>query len=32
MGRIGQAMAKKCSGFDMNILCHQTSGPDEKFT
>jgi glyoxylate reductase len=32
MGRIGQAMAKKCSGFDMNILCHQKSRPEEKFT
>ena len=30
-GRIGQAMAKKCSGFDMNILCCQTSRPNEKF-
>src|SRR5271165_2510469 len=30
-GRIGQAMAKKCSGFDMDILCYQPNRPDEKF-
>ena len=30
-GRIGQAMAKKCSGFDMNILCYQPNRQDEKF-
>src|SRR5271165_2826048 len=30
-GRIGQAMAKKCSGFDMNILCYHPNRPDEKF-
>jgi len=30
-GRIGQAMAKKCSGFDMSILCYQPNSPDEKF-
>lgn len=30
-GRIGQAMAKKCSGFDMNILCYQLGRRDEKF-
>ncbi len=31
-GRIGQALAKKCSGFDMNVLCYHPSRPDEKFT
>ncbi len=31
MGRIGQALAKKCSGFDMNILCYQPQRQDEKF-
>jgi len=31
MGRIGQAMAKKCSGFDMNILCFHPTRPDERF-
>ena len=31
MGRIGQAMAKKCSGFDMNILGYHPSRHDEKF-
>ena len=30
-GRIGQAIAKKCSGFDMNILCYHPSREDEKF-
>jgi len=30
-GRIGQAMAKKCSGFDMNILCYHPQRQDEKF-
>ena len=30
-GRIGQAMAKKCSGFDMNILCYQPGPRDDKF-
>ncbi len=31
MGRIGQAMAKKCSGFDMNILCYHPRRQDEDF-
>ena len=30
-GRIGQAMAKMCSGFDMNILCYQPNSSDERF-
>jgi len=30
-GRIGQAMAKRCSGFDMNILCYQPNRQDKKF-
>jgi glyoxylate reductase len=30
-GRIGQAMAKKCTGFDMNILCYDPIGVNEKF-
>ena len=30
-GRIGQAMAKKCSGFDMNILCYHPTRQDAKF-
>ena len=30
-GRIGQAMAKKCSGFDMNILCYHPQRHDEQF-
>src|SRR5215472_10389825 len=30
-GRIGQAMAKKCSGFDMNVLLYHPSRRDEKF-
>lgn len=29
-GRIGQAMAKKCCGFEMNILCYQPGRRDEK--
>jgi glyoxylate reductase len=29
-GRIGQAMVKKCVGFDMNILCYEALGPNEK--
>ncbi len=29
-GRIGQAMIKKCVGFDMNILCYEARGPNEK--
>jgi len=30
-GRIGQAMAKKCSGFDMNILCYHPQKHDDQF-
>jgi glyoxylate reductase len=30
-GRIGQAMIKKCSGFDMNILCYDPAYQNEKF-
>jgi len=30
-GRIGQAMAKKCSGFEMNIVLYHPSRRDEKF-
>ncbi len=30
-GRIGQAVIKKCIGFDMNILCYDALGPNEKF-
>src|SRR3982751_4623935 len=30
-GRIGLAMIKKCSGFDMNILCYDPAYHDEKF-
>jgi len=30
-GRIGQAMIKKCTGFDMNILCYEALGPNAKF-
>jgi len=29
-GRIGQAVIKKCIGFDMNILCYEAMGPSEK--
>jgi glyoxylate reductase len=29
-GRIGQAVIKKCVGFDMNILCYEARGPNEK--
>src|SRR5271170_128519 len=29
-GRIGQAMIKKCIGFDMNILCYEAMGPNAK--
>src|SRR6516164_10201232 len=29
-GRIGQAVIKKCVGFDMNILCYEALGPNEK--
>lgn len=30
-GRIGQAMVKKCTGFDMNILCYDPVYQDQKF-
>jgi glyoxylate reductase len=30
-GRIGQAMIKKCTGFDMNILCYDPVYQDHKF-
>jgi glyoxylate reductase len=30
-GRIGQAMAKMCSGFDMNILSYQPNRANEQF-
>lgn len=30
-GRIGQAMIKKCTGFDMNILCYDPVFQDQKF-
>ncbi|HEV3038364.1 MAG TPA: D-glycerate dehydrogenase [Candidatus Angelobacter sp.] len=30
-GRIGQAMIKKCTGFDMNILCYDPAYQDQKF-
>src|SRR6202158_5533972 len=29
-GRIGQAVIKKCIGFDMNILCYEALGPNPK--
>src|SRR5580704_16686607 len=29
-GGIGQAVVKKCIGFDMNILCYEAMGPNEK--
>jgi glyoxylate reductase len=29
-GRIGQAMIAKCSGFEMNVLCYDAGGTDEK--
>ncbi len=29
-GRVGQAVIKKCIGFDMNILCYEAMGPNEK--
>jgi glyoxylate reductase len=29
-GRIGQAMIKKCIGFDMNIVCYEAIGTNEK--
>jgi len=30
-GRIGQAMVSKCSGFEMNVLCHDAEYRNEKF-
>jgi glyoxylate reductase len=30
-GRIGQAMIKKCTGFDMNILCYDPAYQDHEF-
>jgi len=30
-GRIGQAVAKKCVGFDMDILCHDAVYEDHRF-
>src|SRR3954468_118926 len=30
-GRIGQAMIKKCLGFDMNILCYDPAFKNQKF-
>lgn len=30
-GRIGQAMIKKCTGFDVNILCYDPAYQDHKF-
>jgi glyoxylate reductase len=30
-GRIGQAMIRKCVGFEMNILCYDPAFQDEKF-
>ena len=30
-GRIGQAMIRKCTGFDMNILCYDPVYQDNKF-
>src|ERR1017187_2224925 len=30
-GRIGQAMAKKCTGLDMNILCYHPQRHDDQF-
>lgn len=30
-GRIGQAFARKCLGFDMNILCYNPAFQDDKF-
>jgi glyoxylate reductase len=30
-GRIGQAMIKKCTGFDMNILCYDPVFQNQKF-
>ncbi|MBV9572779.1 MAG: D-glycerate dehydrogenase [Acidobacteriales bacterium] len=30
-GRIGQAMIRKCAGFDMNILCYSVGDLDHKY-
>jgi glyoxylate reductase len=30
-GRIGQAMIKKCAGFDMNILCYAPAHPNHDY-
>jgi len=30
-GRIGQAMIRKCTGFDMNVLCYDPAYQDENF-
>lgn len=30
-GRIGQAMIKKCAGFDMNILCYDSAYENQQF-
>jgi glyoxylate reductase len=30
-GRIGQAMIKKCAGFDMNILCYTPAHPNHEY-
>ncbi len=30
-GRIGQAMIKKCAGFDMNILCYTPAHPNHDY-
>jgi glyoxylate reductase len=30
-GRIGQAMIKKCAGFDMSILCYTPAHPDHDY-
>src|SRR5262245_2704921 len=30
-GRIGQAMIKKCTGFDMNVLCYDPAYQDHNF-
>jgi len=30
-GRIGQAIISKCSGFEMNVLCHDAEYRNEKF-
>jgi len=30
-GRIGKTLARKCMGFDMNILCYNSTQQDDKF-